>query len=208
MKAGLRACCDRGLRIVAIAAALCATATSHADVRADPVGGGGGGPFAARCPPGQFLTGVELRTGDDVDTIRPLCVLAYDKTTPKSAFARLIDAPAETPTKVAAAGYATAPIVGAGGDVHVTIVPQQPSISALVTLKADGVSHHCEGVSLRFGDGSPEEFVPLRRSHNAVGMPQQFERSHKASQAPTRSKGGDAPATTVARTSSQRSRWS
>src|ERR1700687_3103487 len=38
-----------------------------------PVGGPGGGEFVARCPPGQLLGGVELRVGDDVDAIRPLC---------------------------------------------------------------------------------------------------------------------------------------
>src|SRR5713101_7523598 len=38
-----------------------------------PVGGPGGGEFVARCPSGQFLGGVELRAGDDIDAIRPLC---------------------------------------------------------------------------------------------------------------------------------------
>src|SRR5882762_6613078 len=38
-----------------------------------PAGGPGGGEFVARCPPGQLLGGVELRAGDDVDAIRPLC---------------------------------------------------------------------------------------------------------------------------------------
>ena len=42
-----------------------------------PIGGGGGGNFAARCPQGQLLTGFELRVGDDVDAIRPICVAAY-----------------------------------------------------------------------------------------------------------------------------------
>jgi hypothetical protein len=39
----------------------------------EPVGGPGGSDFVARCPPGQFLAGVELRAGDDIDAIRPLC---------------------------------------------------------------------------------------------------------------------------------------
>src|SRR6202171_6099789 len=42
-----------------------------------PFGGHGGGQFVARCPQGQLLTGFDLRTGDDVDAIRPLCVTAY-----------------------------------------------------------------------------------------------------------------------------------
>jgi hypothetical protein len=48
-----------------------------ADATLLPIGGGGGGPFTARCPQGQLLAGFELRTGDDVDAIRPLCVTPY-----------------------------------------------------------------------------------------------------------------------------------
>lgn len=43
------------------------------------LGGEGGGFFSARCPQGQLLTGFELRTGDDVDAIRPICVVAYGR---------------------------------------------------------------------------------------------------------------------------------
>lgn len=38
-----------------------------------PLGGPGGAPFEARCGPGRSLVGVEIRTGDDVDAIRPVC---------------------------------------------------------------------------------------------------------------------------------------
>ena len=47
------------------------------DARLPPIGGGGGGEFVARCPQGQFLTGFELRTGDDVDAIRVICATAF-----------------------------------------------------------------------------------------------------------------------------------
>lgn len=43
-----------------------------AQTRLPTVGGQGGGPFEARCP-GGILRGVELRTGDDVNAIRPIC---------------------------------------------------------------------------------------------------------------------------------------
>ena len=39
-------------------------------------GGYGGVPFTARCPKDQLLSGLELRTGDDVDAMRPMCVSA------------------------------------------------------------------------------------------------------------------------------------
>jgi hypothetical protein len=42
-----------------------------------PIGGRGGGQFIARCPGNELLTGFELRAGDDVDAIRPLCVAAF-----------------------------------------------------------------------------------------------------------------------------------
>jgi hypothetical protein len=54
-------------------------AWAQADQALPLVGGDGGGPFAARCAQGDILNGFELRTGDDVDSIRPICV------TPRSA---------------------------------------------------------------------------------------------------------------------------
>src|SRR5438552_13156946 len=53
------------------------SAQAQTDVILPPIGGPGGGQFVARCPQGQLLTGFELRTGDDVDAIHPLCVTAY-----------------------------------------------------------------------------------------------------------------------------------
>jgi hypothetical protein len=41
-----------------------------------PIGGPGGGQYVARCPPGELLAGFDLRTGDDVDALRPLCAVA------------------------------------------------------------------------------------------------------------------------------------
>lgn len=48
-----------------------------AEVFLPAVGGRGGSQFLAPCPAGQSLAGFELRAGDDVDAIRPLCVTAY-----------------------------------------------------------------------------------------------------------------------------------
>lgn len=38
-----------------------------------PMGGPGGGQFFARCRQGDILVGLDLRVGDDVDAIRPIC---------------------------------------------------------------------------------------------------------------------------------------
>lgn len=50
------------------------------DVRAEAylplIGGNGGGQFKAPCPQDQNLTGFELRVADDVDAIRPVCVVS------------------------------------------------------------------------------------------------------------------------------------
>jgi len=55
-----------------------ASLTVHAAESYMPaIGGGGGSQFKAPCPSGQNLTGFELRAGDDIDAIHPLCVSAY-----------------------------------------------------------------------------------------------------------------------------------
>jgi hypothetical protein len=53
------------------------SAQAQTDAILPPIGGSGGGLFQGRCPQGQLLAGVELRTGDDVDAIRVICVTAY-----------------------------------------------------------------------------------------------------------------------------------
>ncbi len=52
-------------------------AAAQADQVLPVFGGYGGGRFVARCESGEILNGFELRTGDDVDAIRPICVAAY-----------------------------------------------------------------------------------------------------------------------------------
>jgi hypothetical protein len=65
--------------IVTASAILFFAHAAHAqtDVKLDLIGGRGGGNFDARCPQGQLLTVFELRTGDNVDAIKPLCVTAF-----------------------------------------------------------------------------------------------------------------------------------
>jgi hypothetical protein len=53
------------------------SAHAQTDAILPPVGGGGGSQFSARCPQGQLLTGFDLRAGDWVEAIRPICVAAY-----------------------------------------------------------------------------------------------------------------------------------
>ena len=60
--------------------ALVATGGVCAESSRGLMGGGGGSLFRARCPADQLLAGFEVRTGDDIDAIRPLCVSAYGPT--------------------------------------------------------------------------------------------------------------------------------
>lgn len=50
---------------------------AQADSFLRPVGGVGGSSFRAFCPAGQNLHGVELRAGDTIDAIRPICVASF-----------------------------------------------------------------------------------------------------------------------------------
>ncbi len=66
-----------GVRIgaVLIFAMLCRVAGAQSYL---PIlGGPGGGSFEEQCGAGQNLLGFELRTGDDVDAIRPVCAATY-----------------------------------------------------------------------------------------------------------------------------------
>jgi hypothetical protein len=56
------------------------TQTASAQSYLPPIGGTGGAQYDEPCPAGQNLTGFELRAGDDIDAIRPLCVISYGPT--------------------------------------------------------------------------------------------------------------------------------
>jgi hypothetical protein len=49
------------------------TAQAQTDTTLPPIGGPGGNRFVARCQQGEMLSGFDLRAGDDVDAIRPIC---------------------------------------------------------------------------------------------------------------------------------------
>jgi hypothetical protein len=70
----LHALASSPLLVLLACLALPQGAVAQADVTLQFLGGGGGGgEFVARCAVGDILTGFELQTGDDVDSIRPIC---------------------------------------------------------------------------------------------------------------------------------------
>jgi hypothetical protein len=65
-------------RIVLLVMALLAgvAGEARADTYLPALGGDGGGQYISPCPPGQNLTGFQLRVGDDIDAIRPACAIS------------------------------------------------------------------------------------------------------------------------------------
>ncbi len=61
---------------VVAAASFSGVASAEPDAVLPPIGGQGGGGFVARCGQGDVLTGFDLRAGDDIDAISPICVPA------------------------------------------------------------------------------------------------------------------------------------
>ena len=114
---------NRKLTICTAAALLFFAVSAHAqtDVSLPPMGGGGGGQFVARCPQGKLLAGVELRTGDDVDSIRPLCVTAYG--------------PADVGPPVPGGIW----FGGNGGGTRQLVCPQEAPIVTRIDVAAEGV---------------------------------------------------------------------
>ena len=73
-----------------------------------PIGGPGGGQFKVPCHNGQYLNGVELRVGDDVDAIRPICADSTSVTSANNPFSGgpggrplQLRCPMNTPTVIA-----------------------------------------------------------------------------------------------------------
>lgn len=71
-----RAAHPRLLPLVLSGLLACAAGVARAQTYLDPIGGDGGNPFDGGCPPDQNLGGFELRTGDYIDAIRPVCVIS------------------------------------------------------------------------------------------------------------------------------------
>jgi hypothetical protein len=113
-----------------------------ADAYLPPIGGSGGGQFKAPCPTGQNLAGFELRTGDDVDAIRPVCVIAYgprDTSAPSLTVGSGLVATGPQSAlfgsmQTLAAGW----YGGTGGDIEPLLCPQSTPIVIGIDVAAEG----------------------------------------------------------------------
>jgi hypothetical protein len=71
---GSRSSSRRRLRWMPLAMMLFTlSAQARTDTTLPPIGGSGGNRFVARCEQGEMLAGFDLRAGDDIDAIRPIC---------------------------------------------------------------------------------------------------------------------------------------
>jgi len=68
------------LALLLLGLAGCLQTPARADDYLPPLGGGGGAQFKTLCGDGQNLAGFDLRTGADIDAVRPVCVYGSGQT--------------------------------------------------------------------------------------------------------------------------------
>jgi hypothetical protein len=105
----------------------------------DPIGGQGGGQFIGRCFVGTLLAGFELRAGDDVDAIRPVCVAAYG---PRET--SLLSLTSGSGLEQVGDGYGNVKLVfgwygGTGGSIKRVLCPTEQPIVTGMEVRAEGV---------------------------------------------------------------------
>ncbi|PWT92888.1 MAG: hypothetical protein C5B55_05485, partial [Blastocatellia bacterium] len=112
------------------------------------VGGPGGGRFEARCPSGQMLGGFELRVGDDVDAIRPLCrtlavnLVKIHVNVHRDLHDNLVPEHDEERVEYGVNGAAIAPTDwygGGGGSVKFLTCPSNKPLVSAIYVEAEGV---------------------------------------------------------------------
>ncbi len=121
----------------------CAFSTVHAQSYLSALGGPGGGQFKAPCISGGMLNGFELRAGDDVDAIRPVCIAAtgpiflpYRYTAPLTADSGLVGDPNNlfAPQHVAQGWFG-----GVGGRIQQLLCPSSAPIVIGIDVSAEGI---------------------------------------------------------------------
>jgi hypothetical protein len=95
--------------------------TAHADAYLPTIGGAGGGQYITPCPAGQNLGGFQLRSGDDVDAIRPACVIS------------------QGPSEIIAPPVATSWTGGSGGSERWVVCPATTPIVIGMYVQWEGV---------------------------------------------------------------------
>lgn len=104
-----------------------AAGSVHAEAYLPAIGGNGGSQFKESCAANENLTGFELRTGDDIDAIRPVCVI--------SSGPREINAPPLTDGSASAPGWHGGP----GGSIQRLLCPSSTPIVIGMDIGSEGI---------------------------------------------------------------------
>lgn len=113
------------LRLALAMSAIGMAAPALADSDLPAIGGTGGAQYRHRCPDGLVLTGFDLRAGDDIDAIHPLCGEVHG--------------PADVAVPPAGDGFGRGWFGGPGGGfVRMRCPPSTPVVTA-INVYADGV---------------------------------------------------------------------
>ena len=127
----------------------CAAGAARADTDLPLIGGSGGAAFHGGCPPDQNLGGFELRVGDYIDAIRPVCVISLGPQAIKMG-------PVQPPF-----------FGGPGGEVRrLMCPPHKPIVTGIavsangqVVVTVDSITLYCD---LAVGTQTPEESATYR----------------------------------------------
>lgn len=128
------------LVMAALLLGLCLAGNASAGAYLPAIGGPGGGQFKAPCNAGELLTGFELRAGDDIDAIRPVCVTATGpreiSAPPLTTDSGLVGPPNSTfnPQQLAPGWYG-----GTGGSIQRLLCPDDMPIVIGVDVGAEGI---------------------------------------------------------------------
>lgn len=134
---------DRNHWLIVMAAlllGLCLAGNASADAYLPALGGPGGGQFKAPCNAGELLTGFELRAGDDIDAIRPVCVTAIGPreigAPPLTTDSGLVGPPNTpfNPQRLAPGWYG-----GTGGSIQRLLCPDDMPIVIGIDIGAEGI---------------------------------------------------------------------
>ena len=149
-----------GLPLAVLSLLVSMPGVASAEAFLPSMGGGGGGQFIGACPAGQNLTGFELRAGDDIDAIRPVCVTAYgpgESTAPVlTNDSGLVAAPGGLFKQVAPGWYG-----GPGGGIQRVLCPAVTPIVLGIDVESEGTHvKSINNIHLFCGDAVAAPSIP------------------------------------------------
>jgi hypothetical protein len=116
---------------------------AHEWINPNVVGSGGGEPFVGRCSQGRYLAGVNVRVGNDIDSVGPIC----GRLMPDGSRGELYD---------------EGRFGGNGGEPHVLVCPPtEPFVRGMVAMAEGERTKLVDGILLRCGPISGALAAPV-----------------------------------------------